>query len=311
MDVTRFEITFPASNGGHDIFACIWRDTDCKRYKAVIQLVHGMAEYILRYEEFAVYLAKRGYVVCGNDHTGHGFSVEEESDHGYFGKRDNSWQYLIEDMNYLEGMMRLEYSDIPYFMLGHSMGSFLARSYIASYGIKFDGAVFMGTAGKNPVIDAGIMLSKYLAKKNPKQKGYLVEKIAFGSFNKKIENPETNFDWISTDMKMVHKYNNDEKCGFTFTNEGYRDLLMLLKSVNTNKWADSLPYNLPMLLISGADDPVGNYGKGVKQVYSSMVKSGCRNVEIKILHGARHELLNEVKREKVYSILYNWFEKNI
>ncbi len=311
MEVTRFEFNFPASNGGHDIYACIWRDTDCKHYKAVIQLVHGMAEYVLRYEDFAAYLARRGYVVCGNDHAGHGFSVESDDERGYFGKRENSWQFLIEDMDYLKGVMRLDYPDIPYFMLGHSMGSFLAREYTALYGRKLDGAVFMGTGYKNNFIDFGIALAKHMAHKNPMQKGDAVGKLAFGSFNRKIEGAVTNFDWLSSDSKMVDKYIKDDKCGFMFTNEGYRDLFLLHKRVNTSKWAQSLPKELPMLIISGADDPVGDYGKGVKGVYEMMVKEGCTNVQLKLLHGARHEILNENKREKVYSILLNWFENNI
>ncbi len=171
MDITRYELTFPASNGGHDIYACVWRDADCKDYRAVVQLVHGMAEYILRYEEFAVYLARRGYVVVGNDHAGHGRSVEGDKNRGYFGKNDNSWKYLINDMNYLEGMMRMEFPDIPYFMLGHSMGSFLAREYIAAYGNGFSGAVFMGSGYTNPMLPGGILLSKYMSKKKPGEKG--------------------------------------------------------------------------------------------------------------------------------------------
>ena len=311
MDITRYELNFPASNGGHDIFGCVWRDADCKHYRAVVQLVHGMAEYILRYEDFAVYLARRGYVVVGNDHAGHGFSVGSEKERGYFGKRDNSWQYLIDDMNYLEGVMRLEFPDIPYFMLGHSMGSFLAREYMADYGNNFNGAVFMGSGYTDPKLPGGILLSKYMAKTKPHEKGELLNKIAFGSFNKRIKDAETNFDWLSTDKSAVDKYINDDNCGFLFTNEGYRDLFLLIKDVNTSKWAKSLPPDLPMLLISGSEDPVGNYGKGVRKVYNMMLKAGCTAVEIKLLHGARHELLNDVKKHKVYSILYNWFEKNI
>ena len=311
MEITRFELEFPASNGGHDIFACIWRDTDCKHYKGIVQLVHGMAEYILRYEEFAKDLARKGYIVCGNDHAGHGLSVENKSDLGYFGKRENSWQYLIDDMNYLEGMMRLEYDEIPYFMVGHSMGSFLTREYMALYGDKFDGAIFIGTGYVNPLLDFGISLAKYKAHKNPKQRGELIDKIAFGAFNKKIDTANTKFDWISTDSKIVEKYVNDEKCGFLFTNEAYRDLFLLIKKVNNVKWAKSMPRNLPMLLISGSDDPVGDFGKGVRKVYEMLKKAGCINVDIKLLHGVRHEILNDIKREKVYAILYNWLEKNI
>lgn len=311
MDITRFELTFPASGGGHDIFACVWRDTERRHYKAVIQFAHGMAEYILRYEDFAVYLAKRGYVVCGNDHMGHGNSVEDKDDFGYFGKRENGWQYLIGDMNYLEGMMRLEYTDLPYFMLGHNMGSFLAREYTALYGGGLDGAVFMGTGYTNPFLGFGIFMSRHMAAKNPKQRGELVDKMMFGAFNNKIDTINSRYDWLTTDKAMIEKYTRDEKCGFLFTNEGYRDLFLLIKNVNTLKWAKSLPTDLPMLLIAGAEDPVGDYGKGVRRVHRLMLKGGCTNVSIKLLHGVRHEILNDLKREKVYSILYNWFEKNI
>lgn len=311
MEITRYELTFPASNGGHDIFACVWRDSQCKNYKAVIQLVHGMAEYILRYEEFAVYLARRGYIVVGNDHAGHGFSVDGDKYRGYFGKRENSWEYLIDDMNYLQGMMKLDYPDLPYFMLGHSMGSMLAREYVSAYGNSLSGAVFMGTAYSDPKLPGGILLAKYMAKKKPGEKGEMLNFIAFGSFNKKIKGAETNFDWLSTDKNEVDKYINDKNCGFLFTNEGYRDLFLLTKHVNTSKWARSLPEGLPMLLISGSDDPVGGYGKGVRKIYKMMKQAGCYNVDIKLLHGARHEILNDLKKRKVYSILYNWFEDNI
>ncbi|MEA4972233.1 MAG: alpha/beta fold hydrolase [Candidatus Metalachnospira sp.] len=311
MDITRYELNYSASNGRHDIFSCIWCDTTRKHYSAVVQLVHGMAEYILRYEDFAVYLAKRGYVVCGNDHSGHGFSAEKDNDFGYFGKKENSWKYLIDDMNYLEGMMRLKYPDIPYFMIGHGMGSLLAREYIAAYGDDFNGAVFMGTSGPKAAVDFGIRLSGMLASRHPMEQGVIINKLAFGDNNKKIKNARTEYDWLSTDKEMVEKYVNDEKCGFLFTFEGYHALFQLLKTVNRREWAESLPKNLPMLLISGKDDPVGGYGKGIKQVYNSMIKAGCTDTSIKLLYGARHEILNETRRDKVFGILYNWLENNI
>ena len=310
MDITRFELEFPASNVGHNIFACVWRDAERENYKAVIQLVHGMAEHILRYEDFAVYLAKHGYVVCGNDHAGHGQSADE-ADLGYFGKKDNSWQYLIDDMNYLKGVIALEFPDIPYVMLGHSMGSFLAREFTAKYGNELSAAIFMGTGGKKAGIDAAIALSKHLAEKHPKEKGKIIDKIVFSGYNRKVENPSTSFDWLSTDAKQVEKYINDDRCGFLFTFEGYRDLLEVNKEVNTVKWAKSLPAELPILLISGTDDPVGDYGKGVRKVYKLLLNSGCANTDIKLLKGARHEILNDVKKDRVYKILLKWIEQNV
>lgn len=311
MDITRYELSFPASNGRHDIFACIWCDADRRNYRAVVQLVHGMAEFILRYEDFAVYLARRGYVVCGNDHSGHGESVDNKNDYGYFGKIENSWKYLIDDMNCFENMIRLKYPEIPYFMIGHGMGSLLAREYIAAYGDYFNGAIFMGTSGSKVNIDFGIRLSRILAYKYPKEPGVLINRLAFGDNNKKIKNKRTKFDWLSTDEEMVNKYINEEKCGFLFTYEGYYGLFQLLKTVSKKEWAESLPKDLPMMLISGKDDPVGNYGKEVKQIYISLIKAGCTDVSIRLLYGARHEILNDTRRDKVYGILYNWLENYI
>ena len=311
MEITRYEFYYPAAHGGHDIFACIWSDTDCKYYKGVVQLAHGMSEYILRYEEFAVYLAKRGYVVCGNDMAGHGNSVDDKSDYGYFGERTDSWEYLVDDIKYLEGIVRLKYPDLKYIMLGHSMGSLLVREYMAVCGDRFNGVILLGTSGPQIKTDFGIRLSGHFMKKHPKERGVVVSQIAFGHNNRRIKNPRTVYDWFTTDKKVIEKYVKDDKCGFLFTNEGYNALFRLLKRVNRKEWAWSVPKNLPVLIMSGTDDPVGNYGNGVKCVYNRLVNAGCTNVKLKLVHGARHELLNESRHERIYYFIYNWLEKNI
>lgn len=308
MDITRYELNFTASNGGHDIFSCIWIDEECKHYHAVVQIVHDMSEHILRYEDFAVYLARRGYVVCGNDHCGHGLSAEIDTDFGYFGENANSWKYMIDDMNYFESVMRLKYPDIPYFIIGCGMGSLLAREYIAAYGDDFTGAVFMGTSGPRIYDDFFIRLTGLLASRYPHEKGEIIYNWYVRKNNKKVKSPRTEYDWLSTDKAIVDKYASDKKCGFIPTYEGYQAAFNLNKTVNKRDWPESLPKNLHMLLISGKDDPIGNYGRDLKKIYNFMIKAGCADVSVKLLFGARHELLNESKKNKVFSILYNWFE---
>lgn len=310
--VVRKEFSFPAANGGHDIYACLWFDEDAQEYKAVVELIHGMEEHILRYQGFAVFLAQQGFVVCGHDLAGHGRSVETQEDLGYFGQTDNSWKYLIYDINYLVDFMKKRYEKLPYFIIGHSMGSFLAREFAAEYGEKLSGAVFLGTSGGNPLLDAAIALSKEGIKhKGIKEKGIAVQKMAFGAFNLKCIPKRTPYDWLCSDDQVVDRFIADEKCGFLFTNGGFRDLFQLLKTVSSPKWAKRIDTKLPMLLVSGTDDPVGEYGKGVKRVYQGLLDAGCNNVSMKLYEGDRHEVLNEKNNYTVYRFLLRWLNEQI
>lgn len=311
MGIVRKEFSFDAANGGHSIFACFWMEESMKKYKGIIQIAHGMAEHILRYQDFAVFLAKEGFIVCGNDHSGHGQSVENEKELGYFGEKDG-WNFLIQDMNYLMNFMKNRFSNLHYILIGHSMGSFLARRYVYEYGNEINGAVFLGTSGGNPFIDVAIALSqKGIDKKGILKKGNSVYKLAFSAFNFKFIPHKTKFDWISSDESVVEEFINDEKCGFVFTYGGFRDLFQLLKVVNDDIWVAGIPKKLPMLLLSGEEDPVGEYGKGVEKVYKNMKDAGCERVKMKLIESARHEVLNEKENHTVYRYLLRWINEEI
>ncbi len=310
--VTRREFTFPAKGDGHPLYGCVWTADGFIKYKGIIQIAHGMEEHILRYEQFAAFLAKQGFVVCGNDHTGHGRSMEHWEDRGFFGEEEGSWQYMIEDMKYVMDFMKKKFANLPYFLIGHSMGSFLAREFCTYWGNELTGSIFMGTSGGSPFLDIAILLSKEGVKlKGTKARGYSVNRLAFGAFNVKFSPKRTNYDWLSSNEQAVNQFLNDDKCGFVFTYAGYRELFMLLKQVSSKEWAEKLPQKLPILLISGKDDPVGDYGKGVEKVYHWLQEAGCENVDIKLYPGGRHELLQETFQKQVYRFILRWIYETL
>ena len=310
--VTRREFTFSAKGDGHPLYGCVWTADGFIKYKGIIQIAHGMEEHILRYEKFAAFLAKQGFIVCGNDHTGHGRSMEHWEDRGFFGEEEGSWQYLLEDMRYVMEFIKKKFTDLPYFLIGHSMGSFLAREFCTYWGEELTGAIFMGTSAGSPFLDIALALSKEGVKlKGAKARAYSVNRLAFGAFNVKFLPRRTSHDWLSSDEQAVNEFLNDEKCGFVFTYAGYRELFLLLKQVSSEKWAERLPKELPMLLISGKDDPVGDYGKGVEKVYDWLQEAGCQNVEIKLYPGGRHEILQETFQKQVYRFLLRWIYQTL
>ena len=277
--------------------------------KAIFQIAHGMAEHGERYEDFAKFLCKNGYAVYANDHIGHGKSVATDDDLGYFGERDG-WLGFVNDAKLLTDLAKGEYPDKPVVLFGHSMGSFIARSYCEKFGADLAGAVFCGTSGTNPAAGVAIRLADVIAKiKGSRYRSEFINKLAFGAFNKKIEKPRTPFDWLSRDNAQVDKYIADKYCGFLFTAVGYRDMSTVLWSVSGKSWYANLPFVLPVLLISGEMDPVGAYGKGIRQVFRDLKSSGHKNVVMKLYKNDRHEILNELDKEDVYKDVVDWADK--
>lgn len=277
--------------------------------KAIFQIAHGMAEHGERYEDFAKFLCKNGYAVYANDHIGHGKSVATDDDLGYFGERDG-WLGFVNDAKLLTDLAKGEYPDKPVVLFGHSMGSFIARSYCEKFGADLAGAVFCGTSGTNPAAGVAIRLADVIAKiKGSRYRSEFINKLAFGAFNKKIEKPRTPFDWLSRDNAQVEKYIADKYCGFLFTAVGYRDMSTVLWSVSGKSWYANLPFVLPVLLISGEMDPVGAYGKGIRQVFRDLKSSGHKNVVMKLYKNDRHEILNELDKEDVYKDVVDWADK--
>lgn len=305
MEITRKEYSLPSKSGVANVFARCWVPDN--KPKAIFQIVHGMAEHGERYEDFAKYLCEKGFAVLVDDHVGHGKSVKSDKDLGYFGE-SNGWDAFVEDERALTEMIKNEYPNIPIVFFGHSMGSFIAREYIRRYGTdeRIKAAIFCGTSGKNPASSIAVILAGTVAKaKGSKYKSKFIDKLAFGTYNKKCEG-RTAFDWLSTDNAQVDKYIADSRCGFLFTAAGYKDLFTVLSKVSGKDWYQQLNPELPVLVVSGEDDPVGNYGVGIKQVYNDLKLAGKKDVTLKLYPKMRHEILNETNNAVVYEDIAAW-----
>jgi len=276
------------------------------RPKAIVQISHGMCEYLGRYEEFAAFLTSQGFLVCGNDHLGHGKSVTAEEELGYFA-HEGGWKYFSEDLYQLTSLMKQNYPGIPYFMLGHSMGSFIVRDYMTRYGKELDGVILTGTSGSNPLNDFAIILAKAIgALKGEKYRSKFIHQLSFGKYTQRYQDSKTKFDWLSRDEAIVSCYMEDKFCNFIFTAKGFEDLFCLLKDINSPKWAAKIPKELPVALLSGDMDPVGNYGEGVREVYQNLMDAGLKNLSMHLYPEARHEILNEINRQDVYRDISDW-----
>ncbi len=278
--------------------------------KGILQLCHGMVEYIERYNEFASYMCERGYYVVGHDHLGHGKSVNSDADYGYFPEKEGN-QFVIGDIGQLRSMTEEKYPDVPYLMLGHSMGSFLLRQYLTMYGDGLAGAVIMGT-GYQPmaVLKAGQLVCRLTALfKGWRYRSKFVDNLSFGGFNKRFEPSETGRDWITSDRELRRKYVEDPLCMFRFTIGGYYQMFEGMKVLARKESMEKIPKDLPVLFTAGAEDPVGAFGRNVRKVYEKYKAAGMRKVAIKLYAGGRHEILNETNRTQVYEDLFRWCER--
>lgn len=268
--------------------------------KAVIQIVHGMAEHAVRYDDIARFFTKNGFAVYAEDHVGHGASINDGAlVKGYFNDKDG-WTVLVQDVIALHDIAAAEYPGIPYVLYGHSMGSFIARTCASRFPDKFDAFVFSGTAGKNPVLGIAKALAAHDVKKlGPSKPDEKLNSIAFGSYLKRIKDPRTPFDWLTRDNAIVDEYVKDEYCGFTFTASAFRDLFDGLGEIAGKQWAEKVK-NVPILLLAGREDPVGSYGKGVEEVANDLRKTGHTKVVLELYQGGRHEMHNEINRDEVY-----------
>lgn len=284
--IQKEEFYFDSRDGEHRIHAIRWIP-EVERPVCIMQIVHGMSEHIDRYHEFAEYMANRGILVVGDDHLGHGKSVKPGEPYGYFCKEDAP-TVLVRDEHRLKKITQEQYAGVPYIILGHSMGSFITRNYLLRYGTGIDGALF----GADHV-------SK------------IVDKAAFGVYNKKIASPETSFDWLSRNKDNVRRYIDDPMCGFIFTANGFQTLFRLIRNLHDEDKLKQMPHSLPVFFLAGEDDPVGDYGKSVEKVYRSFQELGMENVQMKLYPQDRHEILNETDREDIYADIYRWVLQRI
>lgn len=296
------------SCGEGRIHGCRW--TPEGEVKAVVQIIHGIAEFAARYDEFACYLNALGILVVAEDHMGHGASMESGT-RGYFA---GGWEAAVDDSYRLLKDTMAEYPDVPYVLFGHSMGSFMARSILIRYpdsGIR--AAVICGTGwmpdavvslGKN----AAKLVCKSVGERNPSEQ---MQKLIFGSYNKRVEHPQTSYDWLSRDAKKVREYVDHPKCGFTASCGLLRDMMGGIGMIQNKKNLDNMSKELPVLFVSGGDDPVGNYGSGVEQAGEAFRKIGMRDITVRLFPLARHEILNEINRQEIYNFVSDWICKKI
>lgn len=299
------EISYPSSDGIHTIHAEIYFPKE-KSPVGVVQIAHGMVDYVERYKPLADFLTGEGYVVAGNDHLGHGKSVSSPSEFGYFAKKGGV-DFIISDLYEMNKYLRNTYKNLPVFLLGHSMGSFIARLYAVRYPHTISGLIIHGTAGPNPVLPLGKALAAATSLLcGEYHRSRLLKSLSTGAYNKRFPRAEGVNAWLTRKTEAVIDKDKDERGGFSFTASGYRDLLRLLGKSNSKEWFKKYPKALRTLVVSGGADPVGAFGKGPSYVYKKLLISGAEKVELKLYEGARHELFNETNSDEIFRDLLSW-----
>lgn len=322
MADSRKTVTFPSADGTSSIRALVWWPEACDpaatgekkaaqeaRLRGIVQIVHGMVEHVERYDHFARYLTHCGFIVCAGDHIGHGKSVANESELGIL--PTNGKDIMIADVHSLrQHVQSLSPEGLPYGIFGHSMGSFVTRAYLGRHGEGVSAAVICGT-GQQPrlVSKAGNAIARSAAKvKGHHYRSKTLDAIGVGAYAKAVPNARTAVDWISADPAVVDAYMADPLCGATFSVGGYAALTSLTDEIASPACVAGVPKTLPYLFVSGAEDPVGNNGKGVRAAAAQLQKAGVRTVEVKLYEGMRHEILNEQGKMLVYADVASWFE---
>ncbi len=275
----------------------------------IVQIVHGMTEHIGRYDDFAGFLADKGILVVGNDHLGHGESLSSNGLYGYFCENDPA-TVVVRDVHRLKKLTQENNPGVPYIILAHSMGSYILRNYLVKYGTGIDGAILLGTGFvSKPSVNAAVMIPKLFCLLG-KGKSYIdfFHKAVFGKYLSRIDNPQTQKDWLTKDRAIIEQYLADQKCQFNFTVNGYYTLSILVKRAQDEKAWEKIPKKLPILIAAGTQDPVGNWGEGPQKLYDAFINLDMTRTQLKLYNGDRHEILNEVDRETVYVDLYNWIQ---
>lgn len=303
MNYNMEELRYLSSDNEHKIYARIYIPNE--PIKGIIQICHGMGGYIEKYNATAEFFVNKGYVVCGNTHLGHRDSVNSNDELGFFGEF-NGAKYLVKDVIKLSTIIKEKFSNKPLFIFGHSMGSFIARNYIIKNGCDITGAIFSATAGPQRFIESGItFLNAVINKKGYRFRSEKIYHILFKAANRQIENPTSEYSWIS--KRSEEFVNSITKTLFTVT--GLRDILILIKKCNLQENMDKIPKNLPLYFFSGTEDPLGEYGEGVKRTVNLYKKAGIKDITLKLYEGDRHECLSEDNREQVLEDMFKWIEK--
>ena len=302
------EFFFPSSDGRTLIHVNQWTPAN-REVAGVVQIAHGVAEYGARYAPFARFLCERGFVVVANDHLGHGQSLIEGAPMVYLGEKDGWWN-VVDDMECLRSRVAKVFPDRPYFLFGHSMGSFLSRTHLIRYPGRLDGCILCGTGHQSPALIAGgkLIADREIRRLGKKAFSARADDLAFGAYNKAFAPTRTRFDWVSASEENVDAYIADPLCGGDTTLGLFRDMLDGLSYITRQSNMDKMDADLPVFFIAGDQDPVGDMGKGVRKAHDCFKKAGIRDLSIKLYHGLRHEILNEASRQYVYRDVLDWLE---
>lgn len=280
--------------------------------RAIVQIIHGIAEYIDRYDEFMSFLADNGIIAVGTDHLGHGKSIESDEQTGFFAY-DNGWDYVVRDEEVLRLAMHENYPELPIIVFGHSMGSFMARTLLIRYPDAFNAAIISGTGNQGAaLVNGGLIMGNLVTGlKGAHHYSKFLNNLAFGSYNKIYDNPKTEYDWLSRDEANVQKYIDDPLCGFIPSCSLFRDMMTGVKFITNKKNLTAMNKDMPVYFMSGDMDPVGECGKGVQKAYNNFLEAGMKDVSIKLYPGGRHEMLNEINKDEVYTDILAWLESKI
>lgn len=304
--MTKNEFYYESADKKTKIHAVEW--TPDGAVKAVLQIAHGVTEHMFKYEKMAEYFTSRGVAVVGNDHLGHGLSIAKDGKPMYFGP-EGSWDWVEQDMCTCYKTIKKKYPDVPYFILGLSLGSFLVRSFMINQPGAVDGAVLVGTGQTVPAFQ--LKLARFMARKEAKKSGDsactpLIHKLTFETYNKQFAPNRTDYDWLCADEEGLNDYIADDLRGESVSAGMFREMLNGMLFTGDAKNQKRMDKNVPILLISGNNDPVGESGKGVKRTYDSLKKAGVENVDMKLYPGLRHDILREKEKMDVFGDIYKW-----
>lgn len=276
--------------------------------KGIVQIAHGMAETALRYERFAQALTEAGYIVYANDHRGHGRTAPSMEHLGYSGEDGFNW--MVRNMAQISSHIRDTNPNIPLYLMGHSMGSFLTQKYMYEYPQLVDGVILTGSNGPRSLLRAGRAVAKVQMKLHgERHPSHLLNTMSFGSFNRAFKPNRTSFDWLTRDEAEVDKYINDPMCGFIGSASFFYQFFGLLQEIHSPANMERIPKDLPIYVFSGTQDPVGLHGKGVRKLLSLYEKLGFSHVLAKLYPEGRHEMLNEINRDEVTADVIQWLNQ--